>query len=85
MRQVREELHNQLGAFGQKYVMLVGGDREKAIDYSGVYLSEDGTMLGDKYFDVSTNDFVIVDGVKYTWFVRINIQKNFRRYYLYRK
>ena len=22
-------------------------------------------MLGDKYFDVNTNDFVIVDGVKY--------------------
>ena len=31
----------------------------------GVYLSENGTMLADKYFDVNTNDFVIVDEVKY--------------------
>ncbi|KYN00583.1 hypothetical protein ALC62_08642 [Cyphomyrmex costatus] len=42
------------------------GDREKAIDHVyGVYLSENGTMLGDKQFDVDTNDFVIIDGVKY--------------------
>ncbi|EGI70385.1 hypothetical protein G5I_00858 [Acromyrmex echinatior] len=43
--------------------MLLGSDREKAIDH--VYDSENGTMLGDKYFDVDTNDFAIVDGVKY--------------------
>ena len=41
-RQVREELHNQLEALGQKYVnMLLGGDREKAIDHVyGVYFRE---------------------------------------------
>ncbi|EGI66695.1 hypothetical protein G5I_04760 [Acromyrmex echinatior] len=33
-RQVREELHNQLRTLGQKYVnMLLGDDREKAIDH----------------------------------------------------
>ena len=31
----------------------------------GVYLSENGTMLADKYFDVNTTDFVIVEEVKY--------------------
>ncbi|KYN06410.1 hypothetical protein ALC62_02646 [Cyphomyrmex costatus] len=63
-RQFREELNNQLGPLGQKYVnMLLSGDREKAIDH--VYLNENGTMLGDKRFDVDTNDFVIIDGVKY--------------------
>ncbi|KYN15778.1 hypothetical protein ALC57_11984 [Trachymyrmex cornetzi] len=46
--------------------MLLDGDIEKAIDHVyGVYLSENGTILGDKYFDVDMNDFVIVDGVKY--------------------
>jgi len=36
-------------------------------------------MLGDKYFDVDTNDFVIVDGIKYKDTpVRINFQKNSR-------
>ena len=43
--QIREELHNHLGAFRQIYVnMLLGGDREKAIDYIyGVYFSENGS------------------------------------------
>jgi len=45
--------------------MLLDDYREK-IDYVyGIYLSENGTMLGDKYFDVDTNDFVIVDRIKY--------------------
>ena len=58
-----------------------------SIDYVySVHLRENGTMLGDKYFDVDTNDFVIVDGVKYKDTpVRINFQKNSRWYYLYRK
>ncbi|KYN02981.1 hypothetical protein ALC62_06186 [Cyphomyrmex costatus] len=66
-RQFHEELNIQLGPLGQKYVnMLLGGDREKAIDrVYGVYLNENGTMLGDKRFDIDTNDFVIIDGVKY--------------------
>jgi len=48
--------------------MLLDGEREKSITfmaYSHNVLSENGTMLGDKYFDVDMNDFVIVDGVKY--------------------
>jgi len=61
-RQVHEELHNQLRALGQKYVNVLLGDREKEIDYVyGIYLSDNSTMLGDKYFDVNTNDFVIVE------------------------
>ena len=46
--------------------MLLGGDKENAIDHIyGVYLRENGTMLGDKYFNVDTKDFVIVGEVKY--------------------
>ena len=53
-------------ALEQKYVNILLDDRENAIDYVyGVYLSENSMMLSDKYFDVNTNDFVIVDGVKY--------------------
>jgi len=67
-RQIHEELHNQLGALGKYVNMLLGNDREKAIDHVyGIYLSENYTMLDDKYFDVDTNDFVIVDRVKYIW------------------
>ena len=37
-RQFRKELHNQLGALGQKYVnMLLNDDREKAIDHIYAY------------------------------------------------
>jgi len=67
-RQIHEELHNQLGALGKYVNMLLGNDREKAIDHVyGIYFSENCTMLDDKYFDVDTNDFVIVDRVKYIW------------------
>ena len=39
---------------------------EKEIDHVySVYFSENSTMLDDKYFDEDTNDFVIVDRVKY--------------------
>ena len=39
---------------------------KKMIDHVySVNLSENGTMFGDKQFDTDTNDFVIVDGVKY--------------------
>ncbi len=39
--------------------MLLGGDREKAIDHVySVYFSENDMMLSDKYFDVDTNDFM---------------------------
>jgi len=56
-----------LGPLGQKYInMLLSGEREKIIDHIyGVYLNENDTILGDKQFDIETNDFVIIDGVKY--------------------
>jgi len=56
-----------LGPLGQKYInMLLGGDREKMIDHVyGIYFSENSTILGNKQFDIDTNDFVIVDGVKF--------------------
>ena len=44
--------------------MLFDGNREKR-NRSCLYLSENDTTLDDKYFDVNTNDFMIVDGVKY--------------------
>jgi len=42
MRQVHEELHNQLRTLGQKYVnMLLGSDREKAVDhFYGVHIPQ---------------------------------------------
>ncbi|KYM83670.1 hypothetical protein ALC53_05868 [Atta colombica] len=66
-QQFREELHNQLGALGQKYVnMLLNDDREKAIDHIYAYsLSARIVRCSVKYFDVDTNDFVIANGVKY--------------------
>jgi len=55
-----------LESLEKKYInMLLGGDREKAIDHIYLYLSENRTMLGDKYFDVDTNDFVIIDEIKF--------------------
>jgi len=66
--------------------MLLDDDREKMIDhFYGVYLSGNGTMHGNKYFDVDTNDYRWSKVQRYTWFVLINFQKNSRRYYLYRK
>jgi len=54
-----------LGTLEQRNVLL-DGDRGKAIDHVyGVYFSENGMMLGDKYFDEDTNDFMIIDGIKY--------------------
>jgi len=39
-------------------------EKKRSITFMA-YTSENGTILSDKYFDVDTNDFVIVDGVKY--------------------
>ena len=39
--------------------MLLDGDREKEIDHVyDVYLNENGTILGDKQFDLDTSDLV---------------------------
>ena len=66
--------------------MLLDGDKEKAINHVyDVYFEEARmVMLGNKYFDIDINDFMIVDGVKHkdiSDLVRINFQKNSRRYY----
>jgi len=52
-----------LEAVRQKYVNMLSGDIEKAINVYDAYLSENDMILGDKYFDIDTNDFV--DGIKY--------------------
>ncbi|XP_018357102.1 PREDICTED: uncharacterized protein LOC108757188 [Trachymyrmex septentrionalis] len=52
---VYEPLYNAMNHCKQK---------RRSIMFS-VYLSENGTMFGDIYIDVDTNDFVIVNGVKY--------------------
>jgi hypothetical protein len=63
----RDVLHSQLGPLGREYVgALLSGDRKKEIDHVyGVYLGENGTMLGDKRFDVAADDSVIVDGTRF--------------------
>jgi len=50
----------------EKYInMLLDDDREKMIDHVyGVYFSENGTF-SDKQFDIDTNDFMIIDVIKY--------------------
>jgi len=53
--------------------MLLDGDKEKAIDHG---FSENGIMLGNKYFDVDMNDHRWSKVQRYIWFVRINFQKN---------
>lgn len=65
--QGRDALLGPLGPLGRRYVgALLGGNREDKIDtVYGVYLGNDGTMLGDKRFDLNADDSLIVDGVRY--------------------
>ncbi|XP_011858311.1 PREDICTED: uncharacterized protein LOC105555879 [Vollenhovia emeryi] len=60
-------LHSQLGPLGQKYIGdLLGGENKNANDHVyGVYVSKDGTKLGDKRFDVDKDDAMIIDGTRY--------------------
>jgi len=60
-------LHSQLGRLGRKYVgALLSGEKKTENDHVyGVYLGESGTMLGDKRFDVESDDSMIIDGIKY--------------------
>ena len=45
--------------------MLLGGNRGKAITFMAYTSAKTARcLLHDKYFNVDTNDFVIVDGVK---------------------
>ncbi|KAL6417605.1 hypothetical protein ACFW04_012621 [Cataglyphis niger] len=65
--QGRQMLHGRLGPLGRKYVgTLLGGERSSEIDnVYGVYISEDGAMLGDKRFDVDTDDSILINGIRY--------------------
>jgi hypothetical protein len=44
----------------------LSGDKKNRIDQVyGVYFNDEGTLLGDKRFDIDKNDNIIVDGVTY--------------------
>ncbi|KYN00596.1 hypothetical protein ALC62_08623 [Cyphomyrmex costatus] len=62
--QGRDRLNSQLGPLGHIYInALLSGDKRNEIDHVyGVYFDENGTMLGDKKFDVDTDDTIIIDG-----------------------
>ncbi|KYN11398.1 hypothetical protein ALC57_16448 [Trachymyrmex cornetzi] len=65
--QGRNRLYSQLGPLGQIYVnTLLIGDKRNEIDLVyGVYFNENGTMLGNKNFDIDSDDTIIIDGVRY--------------------
>ncbi|KYN28495.1 hypothetical protein ALC57_02087 [Trachymyrmex cornetzi] len=64
---VRQALNSQLGPLGQVYVntLLIGNARNEIDLVYGVYFVENGTMLGNKKFDVNTDDTIIIDGERY--------------------
>lgn len=70
----RETLHGQLGPLSQKYVVdclsgLRGLNKEIAKNMDnvyGIYLDKERTMLGNKRFDVDTDDTIIINGARYT-------------------
>jgi len=63
-----------------KIVLRGTRDKQKSdVDYVyGVYLHKDGLMFG-KRFDVDDADNIIIDGVRYTWSLRVDFQENFQR------
>ncbi|KYM95044.1 hypothetical protein ALC62_14315 [Cyphomyrmex costatus] len=65
--QGRDRLNSQLGPLGHIYInALLSGDKRNEIDHVyGVYFDENSTMLGDKKFDVDTDDTIIIDGNRY--------------------
>ena len=65
--QGRQRLQSQLGPLGQVYVntLLTGNARNEIDLVYGVYFDENGTMLGNKKFDVDTGDTIIIDEVRY--------------------
>ena len=61
----REALYSRLGPLGQEYIKtLLSGDKKTDQVY-GVYFNNEGTLLGDKPFDIDQYDNIIVDGVIY--------------------
>ncbi|KYN13316.1 hypothetical protein ALC57_14496 [Trachymyrmex cornetzi] len=65
--QGRQRLQSQLGLLGQVYVntLLIGNARNEIDLVYGVYFDQNGTMLGNKKFDVDTDDIIIIDGERY--------------------
>ncbi|KYN02973.1 hypothetical protein ALC62_06193 [Cyphomyrmex costatus] len=70
--QGRDRLNSQLGPLGHIYINAplteknyCGDKRNKINHVYGVYFDENGTMLGDKKFDVDTDDTIIIDGNRY--------------------
>ncbi|KYN22394.1 hypothetical protein ALC57_05206 [Trachymyrmex cornetzi] len=65
--QGRQRLQNKLWPLGQVYVntLLIGNARNEIDLVYGVYFDENGTMLGNKKFDVDTDDTIIIDGERY--------------------
>ncbi|KAL6257822.1 hypothetical protein P5V15_011416 [Pogonomyrmex californicus] len=66
-RNESEESNAQWGLLGRKYMgALLSGDRQSEIDHVyGVYFDLDGSMLGDRRFDVAADDSVIVGDTRY--------------------
>jgi len=54
----------------QKYVSaLLGDDRRNEINHVySAYLSDNGTIFGDKRFSIDKNDSIIIDNVKVHWY-----------------
>ncbi|KYN50170.1 hypothetical protein ALC62_01046 [Cyphomyrmex costatus] len=68
VREVLSTPQGQLGPLGYNIYInaLLSGDKRNEIDHVyGVYFDENGTMLGDKKFDVDTDDTIIIDGNRY--------------------
>ncbi|KYN09375.1 hypothetical protein ALC57_18507 [Trachymyrmex cornetzi] len=65
--QGRQRLQSQLVPLGQVYVniLLIGNARNEIDLVYGVYFYENGTMLGNKKFNVDTDDTIIIDGERY--------------------
>ena len=56
----REKLLDQLGVLGRKYVGILLSNDKSIDNVYGVYYDDQGMMLGDKRFDLSPNDDIIV-------------------------
>ncbi|KYN33993.1 hypothetical protein ALC56_11657 [Trachymyrmex septentrionalis] len=65
--QGRQRLQSQLEPLGQVYMntLLTGNTKNEINLVYGVYFDEKGTMLGNKKFDVDSDDTIIIDGVRY--------------------
>lgn len=63
----REVLQSRFGPLGEKYIgAILGSDENQSIDsVYGVYFENGKMMLGDKLFNIATDDSIIINGAKY--------------------